>query len=298
MPELTTELRIPFSKITIHAHNATMTSEPLRIKLCTFNLLARPYTKFNQALHNNTAAPVETLDQTAARYALNTRVLRTIAPDIALLQEHDCGLHARDHLHATSSVCAYVDGRAEGCSVLGFGSAVDLRFVWTLDLGEGKTAAFALAAMRGAAGSLLALVSAHLKGGPDTAIVKRKQIAAILAKIPARMPCVLAGDMNETNPMAVFGDLLTDAGFTHVAPTGPTGLNSAMTTPLTIDHVFIREIHGATMLPMMFAPGVPWTPGAAVGSDHVPVVVEMNWPAAPEDGGGGVATSGYSYYDL
>jgi hypothetical protein len=268
------------------------------VRVCTFNMLARPYTKFNKALHG-ASGPLETLEQTAARHALNIELLRGIDPMFALLQEHDRELHP-SVLGATASVCAFVEGRSEGCSVLAFEGhsgigGVTLRHTWTLDLGEGKTAAFALVNVKKASWTFpLLLVSVHLKGGPDSGPVKVKQITAVLAQVPPEVPCVLAGDMNETDPAAVFGGLLKDAGFTHVEPTGPTGLNSPMTVQLTIDHVYTRGLAEVKMAPMAWVPREPWGPGAVVGSDHVPVVFDIGFSVPGLSCSS--ATSGYSFF--
>jgi endonuclease/exonuclease/phosphatase family metal-dependent hydrolase len=268
------------------------------VRLCTFNMLARPYTKFNKALHG-ASGPLETADQTAARYALNMQVLEDIGPMFALLQEHDRELHPVTQLHAASSVCAFVEGRSEGCSVLAFkkhGSAGTLQHTWTLDMGEGKTAAFAFAEVNieGVATFPLLLVSVHLKGGPDSGPVKVKQITAVLAQVlsqvPPDVPCVLAGDMNETDPAAVFVELLKEAGFKHLEPKGPTGLNSPMTVQLTIDHVYTRGLAEVKAAPMVWVPREPWGPDAVVGSDHVPVVFDIGFPVPVP------ASDGYSYF--
>jgi Ser/Thr protein kinase RdoA (MazF antagonist)/endonuclease/exonuclease/phosphatase family metal-dependent hydrolase len=58
----------------------------LRCRVMTYNVLARPYTKYNTAFHRN-ASPVETLEQTQARYRLATEEILREAPDAVCLQE-------------------------------------------------------------------------------------------------------------------------------------------------------------------------------------------------------------------
>ena len=244
-------------------------------RLATFNMLATRYTKFCTKYHGGPDAPpgaVETASQRDARYALNLQVIRDLHATILLTQEHDFGLGTLPGLPYGARVA--VEDRNEGCGVF---AGQPLQWSMGLDLGDGKTG------MVACLGTGLLVASVHLKGGRDTATAKLAQINRLLEIVDAHpgRPCVIAGDMNDTAPgCAPFGLRLQEAGFTLVPAVGPTGLTSMTSerlVPLELDHVFVRGVESATLafgVPGV-APGAPWGPDVIVGSDHVPLVLDV-----------------------
>lgn len=256
------------------------------LKVVSWNLLSHKYTKFNKALHGQ-AGPLESVEQQDTRIARIHAMIHDLDADVLLLQEHDSCVPIPGYRRG---VRAFVEHRPEGCSIL-----VADRCRWgvegavTLDLSEGKTAAIA---RWGSAW----LVSCHLKGGPESAPVKRAQVQLIVDALrqhhallcahggPTPMHVVWAGDMNDTAPGDTFGDTLAEAGLVLVPPVGCTGLTSDMRTQLTLDHFIVsREIadgpRGVRLsLPLAPDPRGPWAPGSAQGSDHVPVVAVVGIP--------------------
>lgn len=238
----------------------------------SYNLLSHGYTKFNQALHGQ-PTPLESEEQLATRRRRELDTIAAVSPAVLLLQEHDTDFAIPGY---NRGVRACVDGRTEGCSVLLADSCphgMDTSF--TIDLGDGKSAAVALV------GGVW-FVSCHLKGGPGSGHAKKRQVASILCALGKEAgraySAVWAGDMNETAPGDLFGEECAAAGFTLMDPVGHTGLTCAMDVALTLDHVMVHGLPRASVsieLPLAPDARTPWAAGAEQGSDHVPVVIRI-----------------------
>jgi endonuclease/exonuclease/phosphatase (EEP) superfamily protein YafD len=183
-----------------------------------------------------------------------------LAPDVLLLQEHEVGVAFPGYTpEGTSVLFKATAGPAEAC-----------RGAWQLDIGDGKSAAFAVAA------SGTVFVSVHLRGGPGSADAKRRQLEMVLGALSEHAgPCVIAGDMNDVDPAANLDATLGTAGFVRVPPAGPTGLTSDLRTELCLDHVYLRGVKASAPLALPYAVENPWLPGAILGSDHAPVMLEI-----------------------
>jgi hypothetical protein len=239
----------------------------------SFNALAHGYTKFSTEHHSGPGAPPRSLESEAQRlqrYAKNQNVLGALRPDYLLTQEEDFDGPALPGFQYCASVALF--DRTEGCVIRSRVNPI-LHSVG-VDLGEGKTAVVAF--LR----SGLTLISAHLKGGPGSDPVKVAQVRRILTFVPPVGPAIFGGDFNSTNPEEVLGGVLGPAGFTHVPNEHPTGLTSDLSTPLILDHFFIRGDFTAVAAPVIQTPASPWLPGAVVGSDHVPLLITLG-PTSP-----------------
>ena len=239
------------------------------MKVLSFNLLAHPYTKFSASFHRSPDGGVlESAAQQVTRYARNEVIISTLTPDVLCTQEHDREFVIPDY---TEGVSAYVEGRSEGCSVL-FRTGSELsrkpRRTWTLDLTEGKTAAFAHVPGHGV------FVSVHLKGGPGSEATRRKQLAMVLQALPLEATVVICGDMNETKPDKLFAEQLALHGLRRVPYDAWSGMTSDFSAPLALDHVFVRVSAHATAT-VMGHPKDPWASDATCGSDHVPLLVYL-----------------------
>lgn len=73
-------------------------SEP-KLSVMTFNVLARPYTKYNQKFHRAQTA-VEDVLQTRTRYTLAAEEITSTGTDIVFLQECEAAFFERDWNHA------------------------------------------------------------------------------------------------------------------------------------------------------------------------------------------------------
>jgi endonuclease/exonuclease/phosphatase family metal-dependent hydrolase len=191
--------------------------------------------------------------------------------DVLLLQEHDLACSVPGY---SFGVHAFTDGRWEGCSVLFRDAPTSTFRTFTVDLRHGKTAA--VAEMDG-----VVFVSVHLKGGPGTEEDRRAQMALLLKALPAEGPCLIAGDMNDTDPDATFGALLAAARFKRAPYDGFSGFNSALTTPLVLDHMYARQVT-VVDVHLPYALENPWLSDATSGSDHAAVVAEV-WPRSFPD---------------
>ncbi len=241
------------------------TTTPNVLEVMTFNMLAHPYTKFNQAFHKNPDGVLETAAQRAERYLLNLQTIEARAPPVLLTQEHDVALAVTGY---TTGASAYVESRTEGCSVLfrdGTPIAAAPKRCRTLDLLEGKTAVVVTVF------GFATFVSLHLKGGPGSRPVKLAQLRKVLEAVEGLGPTVIGGDFNETD-VSVFAELMGSADFHCVQYEGASGLGTDLMTPLALDHVYVRDVH-AVSLAAVRAPANPWLPGAVIGSDHVPLVL-------------------------
>jgi endonuclease/exonuclease/phosphatase family metal-dependent hydrolase len=241
-------------------------STPLVMKFATFNLLSTLYTKFSTVHHAGPSAPPRTLETPAQRDARRAAAQATIdglQADVLCTQEHDVDFSVMGFAY---QVMVTAWDRQEGCRVL---SNVPFRWSMGLELGEGKTAAIACLV------NGVVVVSTHLKGGPDSGPIQQAQVARILQFVPKGSPCVFAGDLNATDPVKVFGATLEDHGLHRVPSSTLTGMNSALDTLLTLDHVFVRDLT-ATELVTGCVPRPPWTDTAtSTGSDHAPLLVEL-----------------------
>jgi endonuclease/exonuclease/phosphatase family metal-dependent hydrolase len=237
------------------------------LRFVTFNMLSHGYTKHNSAVHGNgPARSLESVAQRDRRRALNAALVASVDADVLLLQEHDEDVSLP---HYSSTITrAFVDGRSEGCSVAvkdGSGGG-GIIAQWTLDLGDGKTAASAL--VHG-----VWFTSVHFKGGPGSEPMRREQAARLVARLSPTGPAVIAGDFNDTDPDSTVGSVLGPE-WKRVPYEGHSGLNGGMTVPLAIDHVYVRDLEGATAAPML-PPKQPWLDDVVCGSDHVPIVVTL-----------------------
>jgi endonuclease/exonuclease/phosphatase family metal-dependent hydrolase len=236
----------------------------------TFNLLAHAYTKYAKAHHRNpTGHELESSAQRQRRRLCNAAVVAAFMPDVLCTQEHDKDL---DIVGYEAGVRASVEGRGEGCAVLFRSGSVlsqQARRTWTVDLREGKTAAFAH--LPGHA----VFVSVHLKGGPDSDAVKRRQLAAVLEMLPTEPRVVVCGEMNEPRPEALFADCLAAHGLKRVHYEGFSGMSSDYSVPLHIDHMFVRQSAVVQRASVLGHPMSPWLPEASSGSDHVPLVATI-----------------------
>jgi endonuclease/exonuclease/phosphatase family metal-dependent hydrolase len=250
-----------------------MAAALLAMKVVSFNLLAHPYTKFQKEWHKQ-AAGVETADQWATRRARNASAIAAIGPDVLLLQEHDVGVAIDGY---TTAVNAVVGDHVEGTSVLLRTGMPPPLAAWQLDIGDGKSAAFARLH------SGLTVASVHLRGGPDSADAKRRQLDMVLAQLPGGHPAIVAGDMNEARPWEALDATMAAGGFTRLAPAGDTGLTSDLRTRLCIDHVYTRGVEVTAPLSLPLPVENPWEDGAVLGSDHAPLVFAVQPPASVAD---------------
>jgi endonuclease/exonuclease/phosphatase family metal-dependent hydrolase len=240
------------------------------LRVASFNLLAHPYTKFSTLHHSGPGAEpraLETEAQQQERYAKNTAVIEKLGADVLLTQEHDFAFHVSTSLYPYQASVATAD-REESCAVLAKEPITHSRGI---DLGDGKTAVVASLA------SGVTVVSLHLKGGAGSETAQRAQLQRILQFLqPYDGVCVLAGDMNCTNPEAVHGEwVFRAAGFEKVSGKGVTGMTSDFSKQLELDHVYVRGARHSSMEPLVYTPKSPWLVDAAVGSDHVPLVAAV-----------------------
>ena len=269
-PSFVSETKRHFSP-RAHMTTAVYTHGTSGAMVASFNLLATAYTKFSTAFHSPGAPPraLESDAQKQARRRVIQQVVNDLGLDYLLTQEHDDDFHIEGFLYE-AKVLGW--DRTEGCRIL----SRETEFESTLgvDLGEGKTAVIATTI------DDRTLVSLHLKGGPGSADVQRAQMARVLQCIPPDKYgyCVLGGDMNTTDPEAVFGDLMHAAGFVHIANSTPTGMSSAFDVKLVLDHFYLRassrERADCAIVATGMEPASPWrTDVPSSGSDHVPLVL-------------------------
>ena len=253
--------------------------------VASFNCLAHAYTKYSAQHHGHTASGgLESPSQRDARYRLNQELLLSLDCDVLLLQEHDVDMPPIPGYTEFRNV---LPGKTEGTSVLI--RTTRLGFVPVsvnkLDLDHGKTATLV---EYGEARDIV-YVSAHLKGGPGSEPVQKLQMQTIMdalacgdAYFDRETMVVFGGDLNNTDPdgSGIVREWTEHGMFQHASNTAPTGWNSALTVPLTLDHVYIKYCSSEylTYTPtatVVGTPTIPWLPDARNGSDHCPVVVKL-----------------------
>lgn len=97
--------------------------------------------------------------------------------------------------------------------------------------------------------------------------------------LPPTGTCIVAGDMNENDPARQLDGIFASFGFTRIPSPAPTAQNSALTVPLTLDHVYARGPYASctVAVPYEIQLGAPWAAGSRVGSDHVPVLIDLTF---------------------
>mmetsp|Transcript_74201 Transcript_74201/g.143637 ORF Transcript_74201/g.143637 Transcript_74201/m.143637 type:complete len:340 (+) Transcript_74201:57-1076(+) len=270
------------------------------LRVITWNVLARPYTKYNSQQHR-ASAKLEDENQTKQRYTLAGEELVGRAADVVFLQECESDFfEPRWNLAASKLEEAYYTyrcnvGDSPGTAVLvkKTGQATchaerPLCIGGTEETGGDSKVATLMQLMHG--GKMLTAASIHFRGGPqaDVPVSRRKHADLILDGLTPETEIVLGGDFNcnpgdqldnlEVHPL--FRDRLKRLPLQQDAKTG---LSADMSREEILDYIYVSQ--GLEVL-RSFAtakPRPPWAgnatkPAKVYGaSDHVPVFAEIKW---------------------
>jgi endonuclease/exonuclease/phosphatase family metal-dependent hydrolase len=207
------------------------------------------------------------------------RVIRSAEPDVVCVQEAPRFLRWRSKCAAlarTSGLVVVSGGRAAGAqlimSTLGVDvvRTVDVRFSKDPGLHQRGTA-IAVLRLRG---SCFAVAGTHLdvKAEPRLRHVGELH-AAIAANVPADVPVIVAGDINDQPGSAPWQSLTAQRADAFADRSQDSGLTSPATDPYQIiDGVFVDRriaVRSARVLDQ---------PDVLVASDHRPLFVELELP--------------------
>lgn len=268
------------------------------VSVMTWNVLARPYTKYNSKFHcaheAGTTMPVEEPAQTRSRYAAAGHIIVNTSHDLVLLQECEADFFEpqwnseaakvlkKYHLFACrqqrepgTAVLVRKDGRAT--------SQVDRPLcIGGTDETGGVSKVATIVPVR--VGSTdVSVVSSHF--GFDGMADKRLHHMQMLGGSLTNQTVVLGGDFNcapgpnlDTLASSSFiGDLQRAV----LRPDEMTGLSGDFSKAVCIDHVYVSPSATVIKAACLAKPISPWDgkdtqPAPVVApSDHVPVVVAI-----------------------
>ena len=275
-----------------------------QLSVMTFNVLARPYTKYNRDFHR-AETKTESETQTRTRYTLAAEEIASQGTDLVFLQEVEAPFFESAWNHAASklldkySVFACrkmelnngMEEESPGTAVLVKKSGAVTTSVnsplcigGTKDTGGPSKVATVVHAQHG--DKPLVAVSTHFTW--DGAAAQRQHHAQLIGKSLPEGNVILGGDFN-SQPSESLSKLEAASflgSMTRAAlPEGSaTGLSGNFSKTQYIDHIYYTS-NDLSLLSVkaLRAPASPWSgkvtsPAKVSGaSDHVPVVAEFEW---------------------
>jgi len=270
------------------------------LRVITWNVLARPYTKYNPQ-HHRASGKMEDENQTLQRYTLAGEELVGRAADIVLLQECESAFfEPRWNLAAEKLQEAYYSyrcsvGDSPGTAVLvkktGQAKCQAERPICIGGKEEtGGSSKVATLVQLMHAGKTLTAASIHLRGGTQADVLNSRRIHAdlICNSLKPQAELVLGGDFNckpgheldDLEAQPLFRDRLRRLPLQEDAKTA---LCADMSSEEQIDHIYMSKGLEALRSFATAKPRKPWagnrtSPAKVLGaSDHVPVFAEMQW---------------------
>lgn len=207
------------------------------------------------------------------------RVIRSARPDVVCVQEaprflrwrSTCALLAR-----TSGLVVVGGGRPAGANLILSSLAVDV--LATADVAFSKDpglhqrgAAIAVLRLRGCS---FAVVGTHLDVSPEPRLRHVAELHAALAEhVPADVPAIVAGDINDHPGSAPWQALVAQRpdAFAVAGNQVPAG-SGAPGTPRIIDGIFVDPRIAVTSTRVLDQPDV------AIASDHRPLLAVLELP--------------------
>lgn len=203
------------------------------------------------------------------------RVIRSARPDVVCVQEAPRFLRWRStcaKLARTSGLVVVGGGRAAGANLILSSLAVDV--LATVDVAFSKDPGLhqrgtAIAVLR-LRGSTFAVAGTHLDVKPEPRLKHVAELHAALAEhVPADVPAVVGGDINDHPGSAPWQALVAQRvdAFAHQADRG-----GAPGTPRVIDGIFVDPRIAVTSARVLDQPDV------TIASDHRPLLAVLELP--------------------
>ncbi len=209
------------------------------------------------------------------------RVIRSAEPDVVLVQEAPRLLRWRSlcaELARISNLVVVSGGRGAGANLILSALAVDVEastdVLFTKDPKLHQRGS-AIAVLR-ARGARFAVAGTHLDLAPAARLRHVRELEAAIAEhVPADVPSVVAGDINERPGSAAWSalaerrrDAFAEAGVGDGFTSGAKNPHQRIDGIFTDPRITIRSVH------------VVDHPDVAAASDHRPVLAELGLPGA------------------
>lgn len=273
--------------------SVNVSNDKAGVSLMTWNILARPYTKYNDKFHC-AHDKVEEPAQTRSRYTLAGNLIVNRSADLVLLQECEAEFFEPKWNTAAEKImqeyylfaCRHQQDPGTAVLVKKGGRATSQVerpiCIGGTDETGGPSKIATIVPVRIASRDV-SVVSSHFTfdGAPE----KRLHHMRILGEGLGKQSIVLGGDFNcQPGPLLdalASSTFLGDLQRAVLHPDEMTGLSGDFTKAVCIDHVYVPPSATVIKAACLAKPFSPWDgkdvqPAQVVAaSDHVPVVVEL-----------------------